>query len=231
MTDPKKMRRRYLIDASLQLGLGARVLLWTGLYVVGFLALTMIPVLWEGVFGVDELEVLEAFLARLEGFTEFNFLALALVLTVATMHVIQFTHRLAGPMFRIKRTLRDIASGIYRPEVRLRDHDFFHDVAADLTLALRSLRAQTERCREANDATQDAARRLMTAASDMDVDPERLVMLAHEVLASAENVGRQLPHLPEVDSGAPAAPPESSSEPTTAEIEAPDAVVAGAVTP
>jgi methyl-accepting chemotaxis protein len=48
------------------------------------------------------------------------------------------THRIAGPIFRIKRGIRDLADGRLNETIHLRKKDEFHDVAEELnTLAAR----------------------------------------------------------------------------------------------
>jgi len=42
------------------------------------------------------------------------------------------THRIAGPIFRIKRGIRDIADGRLNERIHLRKKDEFHDVAEEL---------------------------------------------------------------------------------------------------
>jgi hypothetical protein len=226
MSEPTFRRRRYLIDIPMQLGLSARFLGWVIGYLVLFVGLLLVPVLWDGVFGEGEVRLATALLERLKGFAGFNLVALIAVLSLFTLHMIRFTHRFAGPMLRFRSILRDIGRGMYPEYVRLRRHDFLKDFALELTQALTGLREQTLRCRRINAATQQAARRLLQVATEVDADPETLVMLAHEVLATAERLDRNLPHVgaanPLDQSTAPVAPDDDS-------VPATDEAIAGPV--
>lgn len=197
MSEPTFRRRRYLIDAPLQLGLSARVLLWGTAYLLLFVGLLFVPAVWDGVFGDGEMRVFSAVLDRLEAFAEYNFVALFAVLSLFVLHMIRFTHRFAGPMVRFRRCLQDISRGVYAEDLRLRRHDFLKDLAREFTATLAALREQSQSSRRINAATQKAARRLLQAATEADVDPEQLVLLAHEVLAAAETLDRHLPHVGE----------------------------------
>ena len=54
----------------------------------------------------------------------------AVLMTVLSMrYMIRFSHRIAGPAFRLERTLREVADGGYEGHVRLRKKDYLKHVA------------------------------------------------------------------------------------------------------
>lgn len=62
---------------------------------------------------------------------------------LTTMVGILATFRVAGPLFRIERFLRDVEAGEAPDDIRLRKHDELHDFARLLNDATRSQRAAT----------------------------------------------------------------------------------------
>ena len=75
--------------------------------------------------------------------TEALLLALLIALVVV-LQIIQWSHRVAGPEFRLKRILREMAAGRYPESVRLRKHDCLKGLAENLTLLARALRERRQ---------------------------------------------------------------------------------------
>jgi hypothetical protein len=50
-----------------------------------------------------------------------------------------FSNRFAGPVFRMRRVLREVAQGRVVERVRLRDGDYWHGFADDLNAALQQI--------------------------------------------------------------------------------------------
>ena len=75
--------------------------------------------------------------------TEALLLALLIALVVV-LQIIQWSHRVAGPEFRLKRILREMIAGRYPESVRLRKHDCLKGLAETLTLLARALRERRQ---------------------------------------------------------------------------------------
>jgi hypothetical protein len=56
-----------------------------------------------------------------------------------------FLHRIAGPVFRFRQTLLKVNRGEIPHEIKLREGDFFHDMAHDINIILRRLRAEQDK--------------------------------------------------------------------------------------
>jgi hypothetical protein len=63
-----------------------------------------------------------------------------LIALVVVLQIIQWSHRVAGPEFRLKRILREMAAGRYPESVKLRKHDCLKGLAENLTLLAHALR-------------------------------------------------------------------------------------------
>ena len=75
--------------------------------------------------------------------TEALLLALLIALVVV-LQIIQWSHRVAGPEFRLKRILREMAVGQYPQSVKVRKHDCLKGLAENLTLLAHALRERRQ---------------------------------------------------------------------------------------
>ena len=82
--------------------------------------------------------------ARLWAFPTDALLLALLIALVVMLQIIQWSHRVAGPEFRLKRILREMAAGQYPESVRLRKHDCLKGLAENLTLLARALRERRQ---------------------------------------------------------------------------------------
>jgi hypothetical protein len=67
------------------------------------------------------------------------FLVLAFLLPVFIVDSIKLSHRFAGPIYSLRRAIRDIAEGKPARRLKFRRHDFWHDVANDYNAMLQRL--------------------------------------------------------------------------------------------
>lgn len=72
-------------------------------------------------------------------------LVLILTLVIIGIYGIMFLHRVAGPVYRFRQTLLRVNRGEFPNEIRLREGDFFHEMAHDINVILRRLKAEQER--------------------------------------------------------------------------------------
>jgi len=66
-------------------------------------------------------------------------LVLLFLLPVFVVDSIKLSHRFAGPIYSLRRAMRDIAQGQPPRKVKFRRHDFWHDVAEDYNAMLLTL--------------------------------------------------------------------------------------------
>jgi len=75
-------------------------------------------------------------------------LILILTLIIVGAYGVVFLHRVAGPVYRFRQTLLKVNRGEMPQDIKLREGDFFHDMAHDINVVLRRLRAEQEKLSE-----------------------------------------------------------------------------------
>jgi len=75
-------------------------------------------------------------------------LILILTLIIIGIYGVIFLHRVAGPVYRFRQTLLKVNRGEMPPDIKLREGDFFHDMAYDINIILRRFRAEKEKLGE-----------------------------------------------------------------------------------
>ena len=72
---------------------------------------------------------------------------LVLILTLFTIgaYGVVFLHRVAGPVFRFRQTLLKVNRGEMPHDIKLREGDFFHDMAHDINVILKRIRAEQDK--------------------------------------------------------------------------------------
>lgn len=76
----------------------------------------------------------------------------AVIITVLSMrYMIRLSHRIAGPAFRLERTIREIADGKHSGHVKLRNKDYLKHVAESVNYLIDKL---DERQRESESSTE-----------------------------------------------------------------------------
>lgn len=75
-------------------------------------------------------------------------LVLILTLIIIGAYGVVFLHRVAGPVYRFRQTLLKVNRGEMPQDIKLREGDFFHDMAHDINVILRRQRVEKERISE-----------------------------------------------------------------------------------
>lgn len=75
-------------------------------------------------------------------------LVLILTLIIIAVYGVVFLHRVAGPVYRFRQTLLKVNRGEMPNDIKLREGDFFHDMAHDINVILKRLRAEQEKLSE-----------------------------------------------------------------------------------
>ncbi|RME33296.1 MAG: HAMP domain-containing protein [Gammaproteobacteria bacterium] len=106
-----------------------------------------------------------------------NMLVTALVGGIAAWMVLHLSHRIAGPLYRLRRLIDEIAKGNYTIDATLRDSDQLKELADDFERMAAALGEREERYR----SLLEACRRQLRGASDADAR-EQLLKALDEVL-------------------------------------------------
>jgi hypothetical protein len=133
-------RRTRIVDRQFQLGLAVRLLLvLTTLFTAG-IALAFLPSIYV-LATTNDLKSLEPAAAEFLVLHERLWPAALLSLAGIFFYVIFFSHRLAGPVYRINTILRALIEDREPPVVKFRDDDYFHPTAALLRELSEKMRA------------------------------------------------------------------------------------------
>jgi methyl-accepting chemotaxis protein len=116
-------RRKFLIQPRFQLALAAKAILFLVLYSAALALLILYP---NGLTPEVKRQILP-----LPAYIWPLMLALGLIVVV---HVILLSHRVAGPSFRLVRSIRQMTAGHYHQAMTLRKHDSLKEVAESLAL-------------------------------------------------------------------------------------------------
>ena len=198
MGQQRYRRSQKIVDAKFQLELGLHLIGWLYLYVVVVAVAVNLPALKALAFSdASEAQYIEAIQA-VRNFSRFVLVPLVITFIAMAIHAILLTHRIAGPMYRVKAVLKDMAQRRFPESVTFRTKDFLHDVAEEMTVTSQALREDQARMLRMNDETMDAARRLAEMART-GVDREQLVTIADEVVATAEQLQRHVAAAAQID--------------------------------
>ncbi len=186
-------RRKILVDVDLQVGMSINMLGWLYFYVVMFAVVVNAKGLWAILIGGDaDPEYFDA-VQRLEWFTKFTVVPLLCMFLCVAVHGVVFAHRVAGPVQRVKSTLRDIAARrLPSKPVTLRPSDYLKDVAVELSTVVDSIRDDAERVRRLNQETVGVARELLFAIDEGKLGKQELLALAQAAHERAERCERHL---------------------------------------
>lgn len=209
MAQKRYRRTQKIVDAKFQLRLGLHLIGWLYLYVVVVAVAVNLPALKALLLsGGTDAEYVEAIMA-VRNFSRFVLVPLVVTFLAMAGHAIVLTHRIAGPMYRVKVVLREMAQRRFPERVTFRTKDFLHDVAEELTTTTQALREDQQRMLRMNDETRTAARRLADLLRS-GADPELLAALADETVAATDRLERHIAGAARVDTetadgeGAPA---------------------------
>lgn len=125
---PSERRSRYFVDPQVQ-GALLRQAIWywlwsSSLFAVLILIYRVAPTWLSG----------HADLGKLWYHLAPYLVASAALFPLVVASANRFSNRFAGPMVRIRRTLKQLADGETPPRILLRDNDFWADVAGDINL-------------------------------------------------------------------------------------------------
>jgi hypothetical protein len=133
----KENRKKFLIDVRLQGMLWRRIV---AIWLLGGVLVFAFPISVTFLFGmVGNIPADELFRATIKTLW-FPALSAILLVPWGIWYSIRISHRIAGPMFRFKREVRNLLNGQPSRPLNLRESDFFKDFASDLDRLIASHR-------------------------------------------------------------------------------------------
>ena len=132
----RNRRSKQFIDSAVQGELIARILFhWLLFFAATLLALP----LWRIMVSTGFTKPF--FSLMLDGWMEMApiWILLLAMFPVFAWDTVTFSHRFAGPMVRFRNTIRRLAAGEHVPPIRLREGDFWKEMADDFNLMLARL--------------------------------------------------------------------------------------------
>jgi hypothetical protein len=217
MAEVRYKRKKILIDPGFQVGLSVNMLAWLYFYILMFALVVNAPWIWSIFTGSAQDPKFQEAVQRLQWFTRFAVVPLALMFVCVAAHGVVFAHRVAGPVFRIKTVLREVAQRRFpSTPVRLRPKDYFKDVATDLSTMIDALRDDAARVRRMNHETLEGARELVAAIEAGDLDKPQLLAMAQATLDRAARFDRHIEDCLSPTADPRAAAPAPDAQPTAA---------------
>jgi hypothetical protein len=146
-------RQRLIVDPAMQFGLVLRIgwylLLWS---VVAFHVSFLFFVYGTFLHGGPHRHFFGLYADFF--FTEKPFLTTVVVIAPLVLYdILKFSHRIAGPLYRCRRVMRDMVEGKAVPEFKAREHDFLDDVFADFNALIRAWNARVGSGQHAENGT------------------------------------------------------------------------------
>lgn len=138
MFNRKTLRRHLFVDPKVQGALVLRAILY---WVVCLVTITLLLLCWRILTGP----------ARMF-YTHFNdmwffygpaLVASFILLPLVIIDIVRLSNRFAGPMLRLRRSMRDLARGEHVQPIRFRDGDFWQDFAEDFNSVIARVASQT----------------------------------------------------------------------------------------
>ncbi len=142
--------------------------------------------LYSGEVTPELQEAANAFLALHEHFWP----AILLVLIVVGFHSIQLSHRLAGPVYRFRQTLKQMRQRDFSVQITLRKKDFFSEMMDEMNETNRTLSSEISKLREKDDTMRRMIDTLNENLSKEDVSIESL-KTAVQAISENEKALRQ----------------------------------------
>jgi len=216
MAEPKWKRRQILVDTNLQFGMSLHLVGWLYFYVIAFALLANAPAMFDFLSGSESDVGYAEAVERMRWFAQTTVLPLAMTFVCVAGHCVVFTHRLAGPAYRVKAVLSGLAARkLPERPVTLRKGDYFKDVAVELNKVIDATREDAARQRRMNAEICSGIRDLSAAIDEGRLGKDELLALAKQALDGAERVDRHLaalepPAAPIASDGATHVTPEAA---------------------
>ena len=133
----KRPRKQFFVDAKVQGALAARVVLYWALCLV---TITLMLLCWRILTGPARM-----FYTHFDDMW-FHFgpalVASLLLLPLVVIDMIRLSNRFAGPLVRLRRSMRALARGERVEPIKFREGDFWHDFAVEFNAVVARVQGQ-----------------------------------------------------------------------------------------
>ena len=192
MSKPPIHRRKFLVDPDLQVGLSTEMVGWILVYFLVFSTVANLPnFVALARSPADDVEYLAA-MEQLRGFAAYVVLPMAVTFVAMSIHGVFLTHRIAGPVVRLKRAMRELSSRRLPAPISLRAKDHFKDLADEVNAAVAVLREDSGRRRRMADDSVAKLRAVVRLLENQPADLRPALAAAHEALDAAEGLSSHL---------------------------------------
>ena len=137
-------RKKVLVDRELQLGMASRLLTY---WCATWFAVFAIPILTQ-IFFMSDVSFKEL-MARMIDDLWFPMMMSLLLLPIVARDCVKFSNRVAGPVWRFRKTLRDFNDGKQVTKINLRKDDYCHELADEFN---RLFESGSEQVIQSNDS-------------------------------------------------------------------------------
>jgi hypothetical protein len=144
-------RRRDTADGKFRFGVAVRLVAYVYVYLTLFALLANVSAIYTVLARADETAAFVAAVERLRVFVEVFVLPLGLTFIVMCLHGMFLTHRLAGPIYRLQVTLRQLRAKVLPAHFRLRKDDYFKELCGEMDGLLANLRSEVTEIRALSD--------------------------------------------------------------------------------
>jgi len=144
----KNQRKKHFIDRPVRGALIRRIVLHGLIF---FAMMLVVLPLWRVMYSGNLTGSFSTLMARGCAETAPAFIILLAMMPIFVWDTVTLSHRFAGPMYRFRKTLQELAACGEAPTVKLRDGDFWQDVADDFNAVLERLASEKERDTSADD--------------------------------------------------------------------------------
>lgn len=140
MSDKKHLRKLMYVDPKLQGSLIVRVVFY---WVVCLIGISLMLLCWQIISGPPR--PFSVHLGEMWSHYGAALVASLLLLPLVIVDILQFSNRFVGPLFRLRRSIRQLARGEKVEPIEFRDTDFWQDFANEFnTLARRVENQETD---------------------------------------------------------------------------------------
>ncbi len=184
-------RKRYFIDKQLQTKYIILTIMMLILYTLLFVVILLFPYIVALSFDYPLAEQTEAAktLLILHGSI---WPALGVVILIMSAVSILITHKIAGPVYRFKQTLAQIANGNLDVSIKLREKDDLKDLAEDLNMVISELRGAVKNLRGDYETMSSCINDLEDQIKDNQIDNEAGRALIEKMQARREETAQIL---------------------------------------
>ena len=196
MAKKKNMRKNYFIKRSFQTKF---ILKFCGLVVLGsmiFSALLFFYLMYRGTvttaFVDSRLSIISTSNYVLPILLGSSFVTIVLIGIATTITVMYISHRIAGPLFRIEKSLEDISKGDLTQKIKLRSTDEINRTAERINKTTRTFKSQMTKIKKMSKETNAIYEKLVSSLNEHDVLSEKIVSDIQDVFDKKQELDREI---------------------------------------